>query len=115
MRIAFMFVSIVAGNFVGAYVSSFIGFGGALVGAFIVGVAVYYIYSLLSGQPTSIIGAVVFGILNYVSTMITGYIGSMTGFATGILALFVQVLVLAMLWGWIGGKAQKGAKSGLTI
>ena len=113
MRIVFMLISIVVGNFAGATVSQYIGFGGALIGALIIGVIIYYLYSLMSGQPTSLVGAIVFGILNYISTVITAYIGSMTTLTVGILALLVQALILSALWGWVGGKAQAGVKTGL--
>lgn len=115
MRIIFMLISIVLGNFVGAYISSFVGIGGALIGALIIGIVIYYVYSMLAGQQTNILGAIVFGILNYVSTIITGYVGTMTNLSTGIVAIIIQALVLSMLWGYLGGKAQpKGSvKTGL--
>ena len=115
MRIVFMLISIVVGNFAGGMVSQYVGFGGALIGALIVGVIIYYLYSLLSGQPTSIMGAVVFGILNYVSTIITAYIGGMTNLAVGIFAIVIQAIILSMLWGYLGGKAQKTVKTGIKL
>ena len=113
MRIIFMLISILVGNMAGVVISGYVGMTGALIGALIVGVIIYYIYSLLSGQPTNIMGAIVFGILNYVSVIFTGYVGTMTSVTTGIIALLIQALILSILWGWLGGKAQSGVKTGL--
>lgn len=113
MRIIFMVISILLGNFVGIYISGFIGMTGALIGAFIVGLVIYYVYSMLSGQPTALMGAVIFAMLNYVSTLITGVVGSMTSLAGGIVTLLIQALILSMLWGWFGSKGQSGVKTGI--
>lgn len=115
MRIIFMVVSIVGGNFAGVYLAGVIGTWGALVGALIVGVIIYLFYSLLSGQPINMVGAILFGILNYVSTMITGMFGSSFGMSGGIFSIAFQAVILSLLWGWIGGKAQPTVKSGLKL
>lgn len=116
MRIIFMVLSIVIGNFAGAYIEGFLGMGGATFGAIIVGIVIYYIYSMLSGQKTFFVGAIVFGILNFVSIWITGYVGSITGFVGGIFAIVAQALVLSLVWGWVGGQVQppKTVKTGLS-
>lgn len=101
-----MLISILLGNVVGGFVQGFLGSSGAIFGAMIIGIAIYYLYSLLTGQKTFLMGAIVFGVLNYVSIWITSWIGSMTGLAGGIFGLIIQAIVLSLSWGWLGGKAQ---------
>jgi len=115
MLIVFMAISIIGGNVAGSYLGSIIGIGGAFVGALIVGLIIYFLYSLISGQKTNLVGAFVFGILNYLSTMLTTLVGSNVGIGGGIVTILVQALILSILWGWMGGKAQpeKTVKTGL--
>jgi len=113
MRIIFMVISIVLGNVAGVLLAQRIPVGGALLGAWIVGVVIYLIYSLLAGQQLSALGAVVFGILNFISTTLTGLISAQTGMIGGIVGIIVQAMILSLLWGWIGGQKPPDVKTGL--
>lgn len=117
MQIVFMAISIILGNFAGAFLGGIIGIGGAIIGTVIVGVVIYYIFSMLSGQKTMVMGAILFGVCNYISTIITGYVGTMTNLQGGIIAIFAQALFLSILWGYLGGKAQPSGtvKTGLKL
>lgn len=115
MRIVFMVISIVVGNIAGAFLSQRIPFAGALLGALVVGIVIYLLYSLLAGQKPNLLGALVFGILNYVSTVITSLIGAQTNLAVGIFAIIIQAMVLSLLWGWIGGQKAPEVKTGLSV
>lgn len=112
-----MLISIVVGNFAGVFLAGYIGTWGALVGALSVGVIIYFFYSLLSGQKTFMVGAICFGILNYVSTMITGFFGSSYGLSGGIFSIALQAIILSLLWGALGGRAQpqKTVVTGLKV
>lgn len=105
LGIILMIVAIWVGTFVGAGISGFIGFGGGIVGSFIVGFIVYLIYTLLHGGKIVLMQGLIFAILVYVAQIIAGLIGGYTGLGGGLIGLAVTGFILAMLWGWFGGKA----------
>lgn len=115
MRIIFMVISIVLGGVVASFVSNYLGTGGGFLGAIIVGIAIYYIYSLLVQQPTSIYGAILFGIVNFIATFIMGLIGARTGIAGGFISLILEASILSLLWGYLGAKGQSNVKTGIQI
>lgn len=102
--------AITLGNILGAYVSSAVGFGSGLVGAFIVGAIIYVIYAFITKSPMNLMNGAIFSVLVYISTLITNMISSATGFGGGIMSTIIMAIVLSMLWGYFG----KG-KSGISL
>lgn len=108
-----MIVAIWLGTFIGAGLSGVIGLGGGIVGSFIVGFIVYLIYTLLHGGKIVLMQGLIFAILVYVAQIIAGLIGGYTGLGGGLVGLGITGFVLAMLWGWFGGK--KGSVKGSAL
>lgn len=107
-----MVIAIVLGNTVGAMMATWIGMGGGLIGAFIVGLVIYAIFAILTGQNISLIMGIIFAILVYISGIITAWISSATGFGGGLVGLLLNAIVLSMLWGYFGkGKSPVELKS----
>jgi len=111
MGIVFMIVAILAGNWGGAYLSSFIGVTGGLIGAFLVGFVIYAVFALLTGMKLDMMQGAIFAVLVYVSGIVTATISSMTGFGGGVITLLMQAVVISAVWGYFGkGKQESPVK-----
>lgn len=111
LGIILMMAAIWLGSMFGSGVASMFGFGGGIVGAVIVGLLTYVVYTLISGQKINIMSGVIFALLVYVAQLVSGLIASNTGFGGGIIGLFITAVVLSFLWGYIG----KGSNSPITL
>ena len=115
LGLIFMVIAIWVGNFLGPMLGGFVGLGAGLIGAFISGIVIYLIYSMLTGSKMSIMGAVIFAIAVYASTIITGYITGMFGFISGIFATFVQAIFVGIIFSWVAPKAKAEAPKKVPV
>ena len=106
MGLLFMVIAIWVGNFLGPMLGGFVGLGAGLLGAFISGIVIYLIYSMLTRSRMTLMGAVIFAIAVYASTIITGFVTGMFGFISGIFATFVQAIFVGIIFSWIAPKGQ---------
>jgi hypothetical protein len=113
MAIVFMAVAIIVANLFGPMLAGIVGVGGGLIGAFVIGLVVYAIYSLLTGGKMTIFHAIIFAVLVYISGFITAWISSATGFGGGIVGLILEAIVLSFLWGYFG-KGKSGIEPKAT-
>ncbi len=111
LGIILMMVAVWLGSMFGSGVASMFGFGGGIVGAVVVGLLTYVVYTIVSGQKINIMSGAIFAILVYVAQLISGVIAANTGFGGGIIGLFITAIVLSFLWGYIG----KGSNSPITL
>lgn len=113
MGIILMIVAVWLGTFAGAGISGVIGLGGGILGTFVVGFIVYLIYTLVHGDKIELVSGLIFAILVYVAQIVAGVIGGYTGLGGGLIGLVFTGFILAMLWGWFGGK--KGSVKGSAL
>lgn len=104
MGIVFMAVAIFGGNYVGSMLAGYLGGTGGLLGTFIVGLAVYAVYSLLTGQKLAILSGVIFALCVYISGIIVSVVSTNIGIGGGIVGVLINAVVLSFLWGWAKGK-----------
>ena len=104
MGLIFMVIAIWVGNLLGPMLGGFVGFGGGLIGAFISGLIIYYIYSMISGSTISMMGGVVFAVCVYASVIVTGFVTGYVGFLSGIFAVFIQAIFLSIIYSAIAPK-----------
>jgi len=106
MGLVFMVVAIWVGNILGPMLGGVVGFGGGLIGAFISGIAIYLVYCLISGIKMDMFGAVMFAVAVYASVIVTGFATGYFGFISGIIAVFVQAIILSVIWSYIAPKKE---------
>lgn len=106
MAIVLMIVAIAVGQFIGGYLVPYLGSaGGGVIGSLAVGLVIYLIYTLLSKGKFTVINAILFAVLIYVANLVAGYASGMIGIGGGYLTLVLSGVVMALLWGYVGGKS----------
>lgn len=106
MGLVFMVVAIWVGNFAGPMLGGYFGAGAGLLGAFVTGIIIYAVYSLITGSKMTLFGAVIFAVCVYISVMVTGMVTGMSGLLTGWVAIFVQAIILSLIYSWIAPKGE---------
>lgn len=113
--IILMIVAIALGTMVGGMFAGWIGFGGGLLGAFIVGFIIYVIWAFISGVKINVFDGVIFSVLVYIAQIVAGYLEGFVGIGGALVAYLFEALVLALLWGMIGGGKGKAASKQAPI
>ena len=109
--IVLMAIAIGVGTMVGNMVAGFIGFGGGILGAFIVGLIIYVIWAYVVGARMDFKDGIIFSVLVYIAQIIAGYLQGFVGFGGALVAYLFTAIVFALLWGMIGGGKGKGGAS----
>jgi hypothetical protein len=111
LGIILMAVAIGVGTMVGGIIAGRIGFGGGILGAFIVGIVIYAIWAFVVGARIDLKDGVIFSVLVYIAQIIAGYLQGMVGFGGALVAYLFTAVIFALLWGMIGGGKGKGGAS----
>jgi hypothetical protein len=111
LGIILMAVAIGVGTMVGGMIAGWIGFGGGILGAFIVGIVIYVIWAFVVGTRIDLKDGVIFSVLVYIAQIIAGYLQGMVGFGGALVAYLFTAVIFALLWGMIGGGKGKGGAS----
>ncbi len=107
MAIILMIIAIIAGQFVGSYLTGMFGsFGAGIIGSLLVGLVTYAIYTLLSRGKFGLFQGIMFSVMVYVANIAAGYVGGMLGLASGYMTLAIAGLIMSFVWGWVGGKGK---------
>jgi hypothetical protein len=109
--IVLMAIAIGVGTMVGGMIAGYIGFGGGILGAFIVGIITYVIWAYIAGAHIDLKDGVIFSVLVYIAQIIAGYLQGMVGFGGALVAYLFTAVIFALLWGLIGGGKGKGGAS----
>jgi len=109
--IVLMAIAIGVGTMVGGMLAGFIGFGGGILGAFIVGLVTYVIWAYVVGARIDIKDGVIFSVLIYIAQIIAGYLQGFVGIGGALVGYLFTAIVAALLWGMIGGGKGKGGAS----
>lgn len=105
--LVFMAVALWIGNMLGPILGSSFGIGSGLIGSLLSGAVVYVIYSLISGTKMTLWGGVTFSVSVWMSVMITGIVmGYIPLLSMWVLMLFVQAIILSIIWSFIAPKQQ---------
>lgn len=102
MSIIFMMIAIGLGTLFGSPLAGIFGFTGGIIGAILVGLVIYAIWAVLSGQKLNMWQGIMFAILVWLANIISGVIQGATGFGGGIIGLAVTALIVSFLWGYFG-------------
>lgn len=107
MAFVMMIIAIAIGNILGGYLLDYIGgtYASGIFGSLIVGFVCYIVYALATKSKIRLMSGIFFAVLVYVAGLLAGYVSD--AFALGSADLMVYVVtgaIMAVLWGWIGGK-----------
>jgi len=109
--IILMALAIGIGTIVGGMAAGFIGFGGGILGAFIVGFITYVIWAYVVGARIDLKDGVIFSVLVYSAQIIAGYLQGFVGFGGALVGYLFTAVIMALVWGMIGGGKGKGGAS----
>jgi hypothetical protein len=111
MAIILMIIAIAVGQFLGGYLVPYLGsMGGGIIGSFVIGLVIYVIYTFASKGKFGLVNAIIFSVLIYVANLVAAYASGLIGIGGGYMTLIISGVLMAFLWGWVGGKNVKGGK-----
>jgi hypothetical protein len=111
MGIVLMIIAIAVGQFIGSYLVGYLGgLGGGIIGSLIVGAVIYVIYTFATRGKFTLVHLIIFSILIYVANLVAGYFSVLFGLGGGYITLIIAGVLMAFLWGWVGGQG-KGKKT----
>jgi hypothetical protein len=112
MAVILMIIAIAVGQFLGTYLIAYLGsIGGGIIGSLLVGLLIYVIYTFASKGKFGVVNAIIFAALIYVANLIAAYASGLIGIGGGYMTLIIAGILMAFLWGWIGGKSAKSGKA----